>query len=32
MDMDAIPFLAVSVTDIKNRMWKHFVDAFCDKM
>jgi len=28
----AIPSLAVSVTDIKNRMWKHFIDASYDKL
>ena len=28
----AIPSLAVSVADIKNRMWMHFVDASYDKL
>jgi len=28
----ATPSLAVSVADIKNRMWMHFVDASCDKL
>jgi len=28
----AIPSLAVSVADIKNRMWMHFVEASYDKL
>ena len=28
----AIPSLTVSVADIKNRMWMHFVDASYDKL
>jgi len=28
----AIPSLTVSVADIKNRMWTHFVDASYDKL
>ena len=28
----AIPSLTVSVTDIKNFMWRHFVDVSYDKL
>ena len=28
----AIPSLTVSVTDIKNLMWRHFVDVSYDKL